>query len=71
MAIWRCSECEIDRKTAEARRARAGLPRLMKTAVTCGSPRCQRRRELRLLIAKYGKGSGYRYELPAGWRCSE
>jgi hypothetical protein len=46
----------------------AHAPSIM--AVVC-TPACARERERQQLRERYGKASGYRYPLPAGWRCAE
>jgi uncharacterized protein with PIN domain len=53
---WRCAECGANRRTADRKRARAGLPPLdveRRRNVTCG-PRCYQARELRRYILRIG-----------------
>jgi hypothetical protein len=57
---WTCSECGIDRKTAERRFLRRNHPRTLRSdSVTCGSAECKRERERRRLRERYGPGTAY------------
>lgn len=65
---WKCAVCGVDRSVANERRTKRRL-RPVRADTPCCSPECFREYDRQRLRSRYGKGTGYRYPIPARWRC--